>query len=35
MRYWEACAAQVTGEEAIDECRIQLVEAVVRGEASL
>ena len=34
MSYWEACEAQVTGEEAIDECRIHLVEAVVRGADS-
>lgn len=30
MRYWEACEAQVTVEEAIEECRIHRVEAVVR-----
>jgi hypothetical protein len=30
MRYWEACEAQVTAEEAIEECRIHDIEAVVR-----
>lgn len=30
MRYWEACEAQVTAEEAIEECRLHDIEAVVR-----
>ncbi|CUX71398.1 MULTISPECIES: hypothetical protein [Agrobacterium] len=30
MRYWEACEAQVTAEEAIEECRIHEIDAVVR-----
>lgn len=36
MRYWEACEAQVTAEEAIEECRIHQIEAVVReGDSAL
>lgn len=31
MRYWEACEAQVTADEAIEECRIHEVAATVRG----
>ncbi|SFB56779.1 hypothetical protein SAMN03159496_05179 [Rhizobium sp. NFR07] len=30
MRYWEACEAQVTAAEAIEECRKHGVGAVVR-----
>ena len=30
MRYWEACEAQVTVAEAIDECRKHGITAVVR-----
>ncbi|WP_318765198.1 hypothetical protein [Agrobacterium fabrum] len=30
MRNWEACEAQVTAEEAIEECRIHEIDAVVR-----
>jgi hypothetical protein len=30
MRYWEACEAQVTAAEAIDECRKHAVDAAVR-----
>ncbi len=30
MRYWEACEAQVTAAEAIEECRKHYVAAVVR-----
>jgi hypothetical protein len=30
MRYWEACEAQVTAEEAIEECRRHEIEAIVR-----
>lgn len=30
MRYWEACEAQVTAEEAIVECRKHQIVAVVR-----
>ncbi|AKC10646.1 MULTISPECIES: hypothetical protein [Rhizobium/Agrobacterium group] len=30
MRYWEACEAQVTAAEAIEECRKHGVEAEVR-----
>ena len=32
MRYWEACEAQVTGDEAIEECRIHKVAAMVRAD---
>ena len=32
MRYWEACEAQVTAEEAIEECRIHEVLAAVRND---
>ncbi|UWU19596.1 hypothetical protein N2599_36875 (plasmid) [Rhizobium sullae] len=32
MRYWEACEAQVTAEEAIEECRIRQVAAAVRED---
>jgi hypothetical protein len=32
MRYWEACEAQVTAEEAIEECRIHEVVAAVRED---
>ncbi|MDM9620462.1 hypothetical protein A6U87_09330 [Rhizobium sp. AC44/96] len=32
MRYWEACEAQVTADEAIEECRIHEVAAAVRGD---
>jgi len=32
MRYWEACEAQVTAEEAIEECRIHEVVATVRQD---
>ncbi len=36
MRYWEACEAQVTADEAIEECRIHDVVAVVReGDKAL
>jgi len=34
MRYWEACEAQVTAEEAIEECRIHQIEAIVRDSDS-
>lgn len=30
MRYWEACEAQVTAAEAIEECRKHGITAVVR-----
>lgn len=30
MRHWEACEAQVTAEEAIEECRLHEIEADVR-----
>lgn len=30
MRYWEACEAQVTADEAIGECRKHGITAVVR-----
>lgn len=30
MRYWEACEAQVSAEEAIEECRIHQIVALVR-----
>jgi hypothetical protein len=30
MRYWEACEAQLTAEEAIEECRLHEIEAVLR-----
>ena len=30
MRYWEACEAQVSAEDAIEECRIHDVAAIVR-----
>ncbi|MDO1585465.1 hypothetical protein [Rhizobium oryzicola] len=30
MRYWEACEAQVTAAEAIEECRKYGIEAAVR-----
>lgn len=30
MRYWEACEAQVTAEEAVEERRIHQIEAIVR-----
>lgn len=30
MRYWEACEAQVTAAEAIEECRKHGIAAVVR-----
>lgn len=30
MRYWEACEAQVTVAEAIDECRKHGITAMVR-----
>jgi hypothetical protein len=32
MRYWEACEAQVTADEAIEECRIHKVTAAVRDD---
>ncbi|MBW9116391.1 hypothetical protein JNB88_22390 [Rhizobium cauense] len=32
MRYWEACEAQVTADEAIEECRIHEVAAAVRDD---
>lgn len=31
MRYWEACEAQVTSDEAVEECRIHQVAAIVRN----
>jgi hypothetical protein len=34
MRYWEACEAQVTVEEAIEECRVHQIEAIVRESDS-
>lgn len=34
MRYWEACEAQVTAEEAIAECRKHQIVAVVRDTDS-
>ena len=34
MRYWKACEAQVTAEEAIEECRIHQIEAIVRNSDS-
>jgi hypothetical protein len=34
MRYWEACEAQVTADEAIEECRIHKIDAVVRRQDS-
>lgn len=30
MRYWETCEAQVTSEEAVEECRFHQIEAIVR-----
>ncbi len=30
MRYWEACEAQVTAAEAVEECRKHGVDAVLR-----
>ncbi|QIB41442.1 hypothetical protein G3A56_26970 (plasmid) [Rhizobium oryzihabitans] len=30
MRYWEACQAQVTAREAIAECRLHHIVAIVR-----
>jgi hypothetical protein len=30
MRYWEACEAQVTAAEAIEECRKHHITAVLR-----
>jgi hypothetical protein len=36
MRYWEACEAQLSADEAIEECRIHRVVAVVReGDSAL
>lgn len=32
MRYWEACEANVTADEAIEECRIHEVSAMVRED---
>ncbi len=32
MRYWEACEAQVSAEDAIEECRIHGVLAAVRDD---
>ncbi|SEI19537.1 hypothetical protein [Rhizobium tibeticum] len=32
MRYWEACEAQVSAEDAIEECRIHEVAAAVRDD---
>lgn len=32
MRYWEACEAQVTTEDAIEVCRIHKVTATVRED---
>lgn len=32
MRYWEACEAQVSAEDAIEECRIHDVAAAVRDD---
>ncbi|MGO4441001.1 hypothetical protein [Rhizobium sp. RAF56] len=32
MRYWEACEARVSGEDAIEECRIHEVAAAVRED---
>ncbi len=32
MRYWEACEAQVSAEDAIEECRIHEVAAAVRED---
>jgi hypothetical protein len=32
MRYWEACEAQVSAEDAIEECRIHAVTAAVRED---
>lgn len=34
MRYWEVCEAQVTAEEAIEECRIHQIGAIVRDSDS-
>ena len=34
MRYWEACEAQVTAEEGIEECRVHQIEAIVRDSDS-
>lgn len=33
MRYWEACEAQVTIEEAIEECQIHDLAAMRRDES--
>ncbi|OWW01881.1 hypothetical protein ATY81_23300 [Rhizobium sp. R72] len=30
MRYWEACEAQVSADEAIEECRVHDVQAEIR-----
>jgi len=30
MRYWEACEAQVSADEAIEECRVHGVHAEIR-----
>lgn len=30
MRYWEACEAQVTADEAIEECRNHQIRAIIR-----
>jgi hypothetical protein len=32
MRYWEACQAQVSADDAIEECRIHEVVAAVRDD---
>jgi hypothetical protein len=32
MRYWEACEAQVSADDAIEECRIHEVVAAVRDD---
>lgn len=32
MRYWEACEAQVSAEDAIEECRIHDVTAAIRED---
>ena len=32
MRYWEACEAQVSADDAIEECRIHEVLAAVRDD---
>ena len=34
MRYWEACEAQVTAEEGIEECRVHQIDALVRESGS-